>query len=293
MNACLGSFSADLLAQLMDRTPFLWLNPSLGQPLPSGAPTASDIDAAADRMKRCRPLLVSLFPELNTSGGNIESPLLRVAELQSHRGAATGGPWFIKADHALPVAGSIKARGGFHEILALAEELACANGVVSHGYEALKLVSAEARAVFAQHTVSVGSTGNLGLSIGVMAAALGFRTVVYMSSDAKEWKKARLRDRGVIVIEAPGDYAAAVAEGRAASTADPRGYFVDDERSLRLFLGYAAAARPFADQLVAAGRRVDADHPLFVYLPCGVGGAPSGVAGRLTLHACAARFRHR
>ncbi len=43
-------------------------------------------------------------------------------------------------------------------------------------------------------------------------------------------------------------------------------------------LGYSAAASELAAQLDERGITVDADNPLFLYLPCGIGGAPGGVA---------------
>ncbi|WP_150740761.1 MULTISPECIES: D-serine ammonia-lyase [Pandoraea] len=269
-----------VLTRLQSRTPTLWLNDRLGSTLRTSTGSTTEILEAEARMRRCAPLLAELFPELATTGGEIESALMSADALKL---ACAGGPvndnsaWFLKRDDALPVAGSIKARGGFHEVLAVAERISLERGVIAADDDRRALASPAARDVFAQYTVAVGSTGNLGLSIGVMAAALGFDSVVHMSADAKAWKKARLRNRGVRVVEHEGDYAHAVAGGRAQAEALEHSHFVDDEQSSLLFYGYAASARHLASQLAAAGRTVDAQHPLFVYLPCGVGGAPGGI----------------
>lgn len=265
-----------LLDALHRRQPLLWLNPSLD---PAAGPgLAPDPAVAVARYARCAGLLERVFPELEASRGRLSSALDRIDRFQQARmPTARAGTWFVKRDDALPVAGSIKARGGFHEVLSWVEQIAHEAGLLPPGADRSLLASASARAVLAQYTLAVGSTGNLGLAIGLIGTGLGLRAVVHMSADAKDWKKQRLRDRGIEVVEHAGDYAAAVAAGRALAQGNPRIHFVDDEQSEALFLGYAAAAQELQAQLRQAGRAVDADHPLFVYIPCGVGGAPGGV----------------
>jgi D-serine dehydratase len=273
------------LANLRSARPLMWINPHRQSTSSGNTPVGlaglglADMHRASDRFHRFAPLLAELFPELSESQGRIESELLDVPALQHALGLPTTmGRLWVKADHQLPVAGSIKARGGFHEVLELTERLASEHGLMQPGLDYRCLGRPAARAVFARYQVAVGSTGNLGMAIGVLAAAMGFRSVVHMSADAKEWKKERLRRHGVEVREHAGDYEQAVAMGRQWADADPLCHFVDDERSLSLFMGYSAAALHLRSQLTAAGVVVDAQHPLLVYLPCGVGGAPSGIA---------------
>ncbi len=273
-----------LATRLRNAQPALWTN-AARQAQPAAALTAlgrsislDDTKVAAARLARFAPLLAQVFPELAVTEGVVESPLLPATALAPALGMAEGqGHLFIKADHSLPVAGSIKARGGMHEVLEFAEGLALQHVLVQPGGDYRALATPQAREVLGRYQVAVGSTGNLGMSIGVVASALGFQATVHMSADAKEWKKDRLRQRGVLVVEHTGDYERAVAAGRAEAASNPLCHFVDDEQSFSLLLGYSAAALHLQKQLAEQGVAVDAEHPLIVYLPCGVGGAPAGI----------------
>lgn len=237
--------------------------------------TTTMVQTAAERLERFAPLLAYLFPELEKTRGIIESPLMPLNHFEAYD--SVGGCFWLKGDHALAVAGSVKARGGIHEVLELVDQLSDKYFLMPNG-SVIDLLSERALEVLAKYKVTVGSTGNLGMSVGVIAAALGLQATVHMSTEAKEWKKQRLRERGVTVIEHDGDYTQAVDVGRDEARSDAFNHFVDDENSISLFCGYAVAGRRLKSQLKELDLKVDAEHPLFVYIPCGVGGAPGGIA---------------
>ncbi|MCV2403433.1 D-serine ammonia-lyase [Marinomonas sp. C2222] len=267
-----------------------WFNPNvkpLDEALDYVGLDKSDVQDASDRLERFAPYLVEAFPETAATKGIIESdivplPNIKVALEQQYK-VQISGQLLLKKDSHLPIAGSIKARGGIYEVLTHAEKLALEAGLLSESDDYSILFQSSFKTFFSQYKVAVGSTGNLGLSIGIMSAKLGFQVSVHMSADARQWKKDKLRACGVNVVEYQQDYSVAVEQGRRQAEQDPTCFFIDDENSKTLFLGYAVAGERVKKQFIERNIQVDEEHPLFVYLPCGVGGAPGGVAFGLKL----------
>ena len=275
----------ETVKKIAEKQEIVWINPKeidyreYEKNLPVSDEELKD---AEERLKRFAPFIKKSFPETAETDGIIESPLEPIfamqKELEKKYETEIPGKLYLKMDSHLPVAGSIKARGGVYEILKHAEDLAIEAGMLSVTDDYSILADEKFKKFFSGYKVQVGSTGNLGLSIGITSAALGFEVIVHMSADAKQWKKDMLRSKGVTVIEYADDYGKAVEEGRKSSDADPKSYFVDDEKSMNLFLGYTVAASRIKKQFDEKGIVIDKEHPLIVYIPCGVGGAPGGVA---------------
>ncbi|WP_102272692.1 D-serine ammonia-lyase [Cytobacillus massiliigabonensis] len=270
-----------LLNEVINFKEVFWTNPMYQTISESSSLTVKDILDAEERLVRFAPYIAKVFPETEDSGGFIESPLMSVPQmkrsLEQIYHFELPGSLLLKCDSHLPISGSIKARGGIYEVLKYAEDLALEHQKISLKDDYSVFADQTFKDFFSQYSIAVGSTGNLGLSIGIMSAKLGFNVYVHMSADAKKWKKDLLREKGVHVVEHNSDFSAVVAQGRKQAAGDPHMYFVDDESSRHLFLGYSVAAIRLKKQLEDMNIRINEGNPLFVYLPCGVGGGPGGV----------------
>ncbi|MEI4771561.1 D-serine ammonia-lyase [Psychrobacillus sp. FJAT-51614] len=279
-----------LIKEMQNTEEVIWFNSNqtkTSEALRNITVTSEMVQDANDRLERFASYIEVAFPETAKANGIIESPLVGIPTMASAVKelfkTEFNGELLLKCDNDLPISGSIKARGGIYEVLKIAETLAICEGLLTSKDDYGVLAKEEYKKFFSGYSIAVGSTGNLGLSIGIISAKLGFRVTVHMSSDAKQWKKDMLRQKGVEVIEYAADYSLAVEEGRKQAEQDPKCFFIDDENSIDLFVGYAVAASRLKKQLEQLGKMVDEDHPLYVYLPCGVGGGPGGVAFGLKL----------
>ncbi len=274
-----------LTTQLKEEQEVFWVNPhskQIDKAIEEASFSYADIEDAEARLQRFASFLRVAFPDTKETNGLIESPLSEISAmkeiLEKRYAQPIQGTFFLKRDDLLPIAGTIKARGAIYEVLLHAETLALENGLLSSIEEDYSVFATDAfHRFFSDYHLTVGTTGNLGISVGTMGAKLGFQVTVHMSVEAKEWKKDYLRSKGVEVVEHKTNFTEAVNKGRAESEANPKSYFVDDEHSKALFLGYAAGGYRMKAQLEEAGIVVDKEHPLFVYLPCGIGGSPGGI----------------
>jgi D-serine dehydratase len=275
-----------VLYKLRSTDECLYINSTVSENY-NGELSIVDIYDAEARLNRFAPVLKKLFPELEKSKGIIESEIIEIPAFKNYlleEYDLSINNLYIKADHSLPVSGSVKARGGIYSVLCIIEKVALKEKILSSfDDDYLKLCEDKVKEIFKCYTLSVGSTGNLGLSIGISGKAFGFNVEVHMSSDAKEWKKNKLRGLGVKVIEYDDDYLYACSVARTNAEKDSNNYFIDDENSKELFFGYSVAALRLKKQLEEKKITVSAEKPLFVYLPCGVGGAPGGITFGLKL----------
>lgn len=247
-------------------------------------PSAEDMRAFAEEYASLIKEYGRFLPELEGA-----LPKSRLVEIPKFKKACTHvlagglpGRLFAKMDAELPISGSVKLRGAVFEVLSHAKAL-----------EKEGVSSQDARGGY---TVTTASTGNLGLSVGLVARKLGFKVLIYVSHEAFPWKVELLKNAGAEVVTIDGDYTEAVSRCRKDSL-EKGYYFVDDERSELLFKGYACAAFEIAEseelKQVAEEQKKEGltkelkdagyggDFPIFVYIPCGIGGAGGGIAAGL------------
>ena len=267
-----------ILKEICSEKEVFWKNPDktvCGEAMEQIELGMEDVEDAERRLERFAPFIMKCFPETKEKNGIIESVLTPVPKmkdlLNEKYDSNLEGNLLLKQDSHLAISGSVKARGGIYEVLKHAEDLALEHGMLRKDDDYSVFASDEFKEFFSKFKIQAGSTGNLGMAIGIMSAALGFHVIVHMSADAKQWKKDLLRQRGAEVVEYADDYSKAVEVGRKNSDADPNSYFVDDENSVTLFLGYAVAAKRIVKQFAEKNIIVDAEHPLFVFIPSGHG----------------------
>ena len=268
-----------ILKNLIEYKEVDWYNPNYNNTkaaLKSFSFDISDMIDAESRLLRFAPFLKTVFAEVEKSNGIIESPLVPIENMRDALNIK--GNVLLKCDNYLPISGSIKARGGIYEILRYAEKILFENSILNINDDYSILADDKIKRFLNKYEIVVSSTGNLGLSIGIISAKLGFKVYVHMSMDAQQWKKDKLRDIGVNVIEHDSDYSKAVEIGRMESDKKDNSYFVDDENSINLFMGYSVAAFRIKSQLENMNLNISSTNKLFVYLPCGVGGGPGGIA---------------
>jgi len=183
-----------LLDELKELKETIWFNPkyrSFDEVKDSLPISYEDVLEAEDRLNRFAPYLKVVFPE--TIDGIIESPISIIENMkktmEKNYNKKIYGNLILKRDDLLPIAGSIKARGGIYEVLKHAEELAIENRLLKYEDDYSILAEDKFKEFFLKYTIQVGSTGNLGLSIGIISANSVFPDLDNKTAMEKLWAK--------------------------------------------------------------------------------------------------------
>src|SRR5699024_8760173 len=103
--------------RILNKNPVTWVNSKQRNMAKTNLPLGKEAMLEADQLWiRFAPFLRKAFPESKAENGMIESPLKEIPNmkkaLESMKNIVVPGNFYLKCDNALPVAGSIKARGG-------------------------------------------------------------------------------------------------------------------------------------------------------------------------------------
>src|SRR5699024_7575105 len=157
------------------------------------APDGRGIQEAEERLERFAPYIATAFPETREKDGIIESPLVRASNmkqsLEHQFQQKIDGELFVKCDSHLAVSGSIKARGGIYEVLKHAEELAMEHRLITKQDDYRLFASETFKNFFSAYSIVVGSTGNLGLSIGIKIGRASCRRRVEVACGGRAWRR--------------------------------------------------------------------------------------------------------
>ena len=123
-----------LIQNMQHYEPIFWRNPRFEYDSMSSY-SVKDIEEADGRLRRFSSYLACVFPETRASNGIIESALVPLPNMQNllkeQQGIGLTGQLLLKCDNALPISGSIKARGGIYEVLKFAEHIALTEGTLT------------------------------------------------------------------------------------------------------------------------------------------------------------------
>lgn len=187
----------EFLRKIKNEEEIMWINPAkqtFDVAKRKGRFSLEDIEDVENRYHRFASYFEVAFPETKQYKGLLESEMTKLNNmhewLENQYNMTLPGDFYIKRDDLLPISGTIKSRGAIYEVLKYAETLALEHGMLNNIYDNYEVfASEEFRIFFSEYNLTVGTTGNLGISVGAMGRALGFEVTVHVSADAKHGRK--------------------------------------------------------------------------------------------------------